>query len=94
MLKKFKIGKFIISASKPRCFVIAEIGINHMGNFNLCKEMIIAASISGADAVKLQSIEADESYVQGTESYRIFKNKSFSINQLKILKKLANKKKN
>ena len=57
MLKKFKIGKFIISASKPRCFVIAEIGINHMGNFNLCKEMIIAASISGADAVKLQSID-------------------------------------
>ncbi len=93
MHKKFKIGKFVINASKPRCFVIAEIGINHMGNFNLCKKMIIAASASGADAVKLQSIEADESYVKGTESYKIFKNKSFSINQLKNLKKLAYKKK-
>ena len=55
--------------------------------------MIIAASASGADAVKLQSIEADESYVKGTESYKIFKNKSFSINQLKNLKDLAYKKK-
>ena len=93
MLKKFKIGKFTISTLKPRCFIIAEIGINHMGDFNLCKKMIIAASASGADAVKLQSIEADESYVKGTESYRVFKNKSFTLKQLKILKKVAQKRK-
>lgn len=89
----FKIGNKKIFAKKKRCFIIAEIGINHLGNLNLCKKMIIAASKSGADAVKLQSIEADESYVKGTQSYRIFKNKSFSISQLKILKNLANKKK-
>lgn len=93
MHQHFKIGKYLISRDNPRCFIIAEIGINHMGSFSLCKKMILSASKSGADAVKLQNIEADESYVKGTESYKIFKNKSFSIKQLLELKKLALKKK-
>ncbi len=93
MHRNFKIGKYFISRNNPRCFIIAEIGINHMGSFSLCKKMIISASKSGADAVKLQNIEADESYVKGTESYKIFKNKSFSIKQLLKLKKLALKNK-
>lgn len=33
---------------------IAEIGLNHNGNFNLCYEMIKQAKISGADIVKFQ----------------------------------------
>ena len=36
------------------CFVIAEIGSNHMGDPDLCEKMIIAAARAGADAVKMQ----------------------------------------
>ena len=34
--------------------VIAEIGINHNGDLDLCKKMIAAAKEAGADAVKFQ----------------------------------------
>lgn len=36
------------------CFVIAEIGNNHQGNVETCKELFKAAKEAGADAVKLQ----------------------------------------
>ena len=42
-----------------KTLIIAEIGINHGGNFQLCKKMITAAKTSGADAVKLQSYTPD-----------------------------------
>lgn len=36
------------------CFIIAEIGHNHQGNLEICKQMFKAAKECGADAVKLQ----------------------------------------
>ena len=33
---------------------IAEIGMNHNGNFNLCYELIKQAKLSGADIAKFQ----------------------------------------
>ena len=36
------------------CFVIAEIGHNHMGKLDVCMEMFRVAKECGADAVKLQ----------------------------------------
>ncbi len=53
--------------------IIAEIGINHEGNVEKCREMIDLAVESGADVVKLQTINPDANYVKGTESYNIFK---------------------
>lgn len=53
--------------------VIAEIGVNHEGDVKTCAEMIRAAARSGADAIKLQTIDADENYVEGTESHTLFK---------------------
>ena len=35
--------------------IIAEIGWNHLGDMNLAKEMIVAASESGADFCKFQT---------------------------------------
>ena len=35
-------------------FIIAEIGINHNGDMNICKKLIDLASDSGCDAVKFQ----------------------------------------
>ena len=35
--------------------VVAEIGLNHNGDFSLAEKMIIAAAEAGANAVKFQS---------------------------------------
>ena len=35
--------------------VIAEIGENHIGNWDLARDMVVAAASSGADIVKFQS---------------------------------------
>ena len=35
-------------------FLIAEIGINHEGNFNIAKKLIFEAKKAGADGVKFQ----------------------------------------
>ena len=73
MTQQFEIpfgGRFI--GPRHPVVVIAEVGINHEGDANTCARMIEAAAKAGADAVKLQTIDADENYVQGTESHRIF----------------------
>ena len=41
---------------KNKTFIIAEVGNNHEGNFELAKELIYLASKTGADAVKFQYI--------------------------------------
>lgn len=43
-------------------FLIAEIGINHNGNFNLAKSLILEASNAGADAVKFQYRNLSRTY--------------------------------
>ena len=35
-------------------YIIAEIGINHQGNVNIAKELILQAKDCGADCVKFQ----------------------------------------
>jgi N,N'-diacetyllegionaminate synthase len=40
-------------------FIIAEAGVNHNGSVDLAKQLIDAASISGADAVKFQTFKAE-----------------------------------
>jgi len=42
-----------------KVFVIAEIGSNHNGSFDLAKEMIEAAAQAGVDAVKFQTYRAE-----------------------------------
>jgi sialic acid synthase len=43
-------------------FVIAEIGNNHQGSFEICKELIKCAYESGVDAVKLQKRDINSLY--------------------------------
>ena len=37
-----------------RCYVVAEIGINHNGNLEIAKQLISKAKEAGFDAVKFQ----------------------------------------
>mgnify|MGYP003653581012 CR=1 FL=1 len=45
-------------------YVIAEIGINHNGSEELCRELITQAYDSGVDAVKFQKRTIDVVYIQ------------------------------
>lgn len=46
------------------CFVIAEAGVNHNGSMNLAKELIEAAVVAGANAVKFQTFRAGDLAVE------------------------------
>lgn len=45
-----------------RIFVVAEIGINHNGDFHIAKQLIDVAKIAGADAVKFQKRTVEKVY--------------------------------
>ncbi len=86
----FSIAGRKIGSGHP-VFVIAEVGVNHQGDPDLCARMIEAAADSGADAVKLQTINVEESYVPGTVSYKEFSDKELSDTAIKNLMDLAAK---
>lgn len=41
-----------------RTYIIAEAGVNHNGNFELAKKMILEGKLAGVDAVKFQTFKA------------------------------------
>jgi N-acetylneuraminate synthase len=47
-----------------KIFIVAEIGINHNGEVNLCKKLIDVAIDAGCDAVKFQKRDINEVYTQ------------------------------
>jgi sialic acid synthase len=52
-MRKLSIDGTNIDDDTP-CYVIAEIGANHMGQLDICKQIIKGAHDAGANAVKLQ----------------------------------------
>ena len=70
-MKTIKFGNVEIGPAHPP-YIIAEIGSNHNGDMNLCRQMIDAAAEAGAHAVKFQSwtdksLIAEEEYARNTE---------------------------
>lgn len=86
----FCIGNKRIGINEP-VFIIAEVGINHHGDVDLCSKLIEAAAASGADAVKLQTVDAEQSYVAGTISHSEFKDKSLNDVEVRQMIELAEK---
>ena len=88
---------------KNKTYIIAEIGINHEGNFNLAKKSIKSAAKSGANAVKLQifnpktvaqkkSIKTKEQKKRTSKRETLFqmlKRMTLNLNQYKKLKRYA-----
>ncbi len=58
-----KIKDKVIGKNSP-CYVIAEIGINHNGDLDNAKKMIMAAKNAGCDAVKFQKRTVDIVYTK------------------------------
>lgn len=54
MSGQIQIGKTMIGRDTADCFVIAEVGHNHGGDVEVCKQLFQAARYAGVSAVKLQ----------------------------------------
>ncbi len=53
MAREVKIGEHMIGDGHP-AYIIAEIGVNHNGDLEIAKDMILTAKETGVDAIKLQ----------------------------------------
>lgn len=70
-------------------FIIAEIGVNHNGDLNLAKKMILEAKKAGVDAVKFQSFKANKLVSKGAKKadYQL-KNTNNEESQYNMIKRL------
>jgi N,N'-diacetyllegionaminate synthase len=60
-----------ISKVNP-CYIIAEIGSNHNGNYDQACEMIEKAAYSGVNAVKFQTFKAANHYSRKTKKISLY----------------------
>ena len=82
---------------KNNIYIIAEIGINHGGNFKLAKKLTFLAKKAGADAAKFQvfdpkTLSRDIKTRKKNKSLKtkMWENVSLKYNELKKLKKYCN----
>jgi len=54
MSTQITIGQHLLRRDAADCFVIAEVGHNHGGDVEVCKQLFQAAKYAGVSAVKLQ----------------------------------------
>ena len=55
-------------------FLVAEISSNHCGDYKLCKNLILKAKESGADAVKIQTYTPKCMTLNSKKKHFIIKN--------------------
>ena len=55
-------------------FLVAEISANHCGDFKMAKKLIKCAKDNNADAVKLQTYNADTMTIKSNKKYFKIKN--------------------
>ena len=64
MSKRIQVGPNRWIGEEEEPYVIAEIGINHNGSFDLCKDMIKQAARAEVDAVKMQKRTIEKMYTK------------------------------
>ena len=85
-----KIKNKIINENS-RTYIIAEIGINHKGKRDLCIKLIDSAIKCGADAVKIQIVDYEDSYSKNSPSYKIFKKNYLNFDDLQKINNYCKK---
>ena len=76
--KKIRISKNVTISNKDKCFVVAEISGNHGGNLKVLKKTMLAAKKSGADAIKIQSYEAQTITLKSKNNHFLIVPKNFA----------------
>ena len=87
-----------------KTFIIAEIGINHNGDINICKKLIDIAKDSGCDAVKFQKRTLNKVYTEeqllshrdspwGNTTYDQKNGLEFGLKEYKIIDSYCKKRK-
>ncbi len=81
----------LFNRTKARTFIVAEIGINHGGNYEYAKELIEKAKESGADAVKFQVFKTEKFYNPrlAKGAYELFKSLELSYENYQKLRDFA-----
>ena len=82
-----KLGNDTISEESP-VYIIAEIGVNHNGSFELAQQLIKQAVAAGANAVKFQTFNPDEMVSEGAKLAPYQKQGSYE-KQKDLLRNLA-----
>ena len=81
-----RVGKHAIGG--PRCFVIAEAGVNHNGRLDLARRLVNAAARCGADAVKFQAFDPEQLVTAGAERAP-YQREAGTSSQLEMLRRLT-----
>ena len=76
---KIKISNKLKISNKDKCLIVAEISANHSGSLSLLKKTMLKAKQIGADAVKIQTYQANTITLNA-------KNKHFLIDDMSIWK--------
>ena len=77
--------------TEKKVLIVAEIGNNHEGSFELAKELIKIAHTSGADAVKFQLFKASALYPKDKKMFKIFKSIELSHKMFRRFYKFSKK---
>ena len=56
---EIKFSKKIRISNSSKTFIVAEISANHSGSLRLLKKTMLKAKLAGADAIKIQSYQAN-----------------------------------
>ena len=72
MRRKINVENKVIGEDAP-VFIIAEIGINHNGNFDDAVKLITSAKDAGADAVKFQTYITEKRVTKDSPVFEILK---------------------
>lgn len=74
----FAIGPKTVGRGQP-CFIVAEIGVNHEGSIERCLDLTTQAAHAGANAIKLQTAQAEDNYAPDTEAFRQYSSTFLSM---------------
>jgi len=86
--RRLKFNDVLIGDDQPT-FIIAEIGINHNGDFELAKKLIQQAKKAGANAAKFQTYLTEKRVPKDSPIFEILKKCEIRFDEQAKLKKFA-----
>ena len=78
MNQEIKTKNFSIGGDNP-AYIIAEIGSNHNGEYDIACELIEKAKEAGANAVKFQTFKAENHYSRKTPKISLYQEDIYSL---------------